>query len=56
MRTVFYLMREAWANLRTNRTTTMVAIGLLSSVSPGWAAPVEAPLAQTPPRGNVPFT
>jgi len=26
MRTVFYLLREAWANLRTNRTTTMVAI------------------------------
>jgi cell division transport system permease protein len=26
MRTIFYLLREAWANLRTNRTTTMVAI------------------------------
>ena len=26
MRTVSYLLREAWANLRTNRTTTMVAI------------------------------
>lgn len=26
MRTVFYLLREAWVNLRTNRTTTMVAI------------------------------
>jgi cell division transport system permease protein len=26
MRTVFYLLREAWANIWTNRTTTMVAI------------------------------
>jgi len=26
MRTIFYLLREAWTNLRTNRTTTMVAI------------------------------
>ncbi|HEU4683908.1 MAG TPA: permease-like cell division protein FtsX [Nitrospira sp.] len=26
MRTLFYLLREAWANLRTNRTTTMVAV------------------------------
>lgn len=26
MRTIFYLFREAWANMRTNRTTTMVAI------------------------------
>lgn len=26
MRTIFYLLREAWVNLRTNRTTTMVAI------------------------------
>jgi cell division transport system permease protein len=26
MRTLSYLLREAWANLRTNRTTTMVAI------------------------------
>jgi len=26
MRTLAYLLREAWANLRTNRTTTMVAI------------------------------
>lgn len=26
MRTVFYLLRESWANMRTNRTTTMVAI------------------------------
>jgi cell division transport system permease protein len=26
MRTVLYLLREAWANMRTNRTTTMVAI------------------------------
>lgn len=26
MRTLFYLLREAWANMRTNRTTTMVAI------------------------------
>ena len=25
-RTIFYLFREAWASLRTNRTTTMVAI------------------------------
>lgn len=26
MRTIFYLLREAWANISTNRTTTMVAI------------------------------
>jgi len=26
MRTLYYLLREAWANMRTNRTTTMVAI------------------------------
>src|SRR5262249_36250465 len=26
MRTIFYLLREAWANILTNRTTTMVAI------------------------------
>jgi len=26
MRTLYYLLREAWVNLRTNRTTTMVAI------------------------------
>src|ERR1044071_9258213 len=26
MRRVFYLFREAWANMRTNRTTTVVAI------------------------------
>jgi len=26
MRRVFYLLREAWANMRTNRTTTIVAI------------------------------
>ena len=26
MRTIFYLLREAWANIWTNRTTTVVAI------------------------------
>ena len=26
MRTIFYLLREAWANISTNRTTTMVAV------------------------------
>jgi cell division transport system permease protein len=26
MRTIFYLLREAWANISTNRTTTVVAI------------------------------
>ena len=26
MRTIFYLLREAWTNISTNRTTTMVAI------------------------------
>jgi len=26
MRTLFYLLREAWANIWTNRTTTVVAI------------------------------
>jgi len=26
MRTIFYVLREAWANILTNRTTTMVAI------------------------------
>ena len=26
MRTLSYLLREAWANMRTNRTTTMVAV------------------------------
>ncbi len=26
MRTMFYMLREAWANMRTNRMTTMVAI------------------------------
>lgn len=26
MRTLFYMLREAWANVRTNRMTTMVAI------------------------------
>src|ERR1041385_6751076 len=26
MRTLFYLFREAWANIWTNRTTTVVAI------------------------------
>ena len=26
MRRLFYLLREAWANMRANRTTTVVAI------------------------------
>ncbi|HLA61061.1 MAG TPA: permease-like cell division protein FtsX, partial [Nitrospiraceae bacterium] len=26
MRTLSYLLRESWVNMRTNRTTTMVAI------------------------------
>ena len=51
MRTIFYLLREAWANIWTNRTTTVVAI--FTTAFPRVRRHLSAPLREPPCRRRL---